>query len=356
MMKGLFHKISKFVAAICVIAMAAAILPVGLSDAQAATDTVERTWALNYNADPISVTDEMKYDTGSVLYQGSYPEFIAGDADKSLEKKVKKLNKAVARAFHDEVMFDATEYYLASGFDTNLNVICVTSDITRLGNLFSLSQVVYLTPDGSETTRYYIKSLNFNLETGKRVTSLGKLFKKPGAFREDIYRSYKAQYKKLQDAGISSEELPAFIDWKTFKSGFDIDCLCFTAGGVIIYSPEPFLIPLDLVKDYIKEERMSLIAPASYFTYSIPCDTEDGFWILDDLGDDSCVESFTDIYLPDSYYDSNVTTYSHVFQFRGVKPGTETLHFVKLSGEDYSETTESIDVNITVSEDLRVEK
>lgn len=373
-MTGIFKKLGRITAIACALALVAALLPMGLFDAKAAEVEVNTTKAAYYAADEygyptefVSKKKTVKYDSGKIKFTTSYPKFMAIEAEDGNAALIKKLNKASYKAFYTDVLSAAKLQYLANGYEKGDNVVftvdCQSYDITRLGNIISITEAVNVYVEGGAYPTEYYVTLNFNLDTGKRIGNFSKLFN--GKFKNALIKKMKAQVKEMNTAEDSFMAGAFYedIDWAAVKKELRIEFMSFNYSGARIIIPEGLLGPHALgtvdfyvdktfISKYIKESKDQLVRPLSSSVIEVRENPSTGYrWNVDFISGDHYVELVGDYYMADKT-NSMMTGVpgTRYFFFRALNPGVATIELVQYSPAGEEADRQNINVNVT--EDL----
>lgn len=374
-MTGIFKRLSKITAVLCLIALTVTLFPVGCFEASADETQpvkVEKTQAAYFAADEYGWPTEfvnkkktIKFDSGKVMLTTSYPKFMGIEAEDGNVALMKKLNKALYKDFYTSLLEAAQALYLEAGHEKGdnavLHVDAQLAEITRLGNIISITEEVSRYYDGGAYPSTYFLTRNFNLSTGKSIANLSKIFNKTSALKKDIIKAVKAQVKEMKASPMFGDAFYEDIDWSLVKQSIDIRLMSFNYAGVEISIPEGLLGPhalgtqtfklgKDLLYKYIKKDQ--LINPLSSGVFELPENPSTGYhWNIDFYSGDHYLEPVG------TYYESSNNDPMIVgaggtryFHFRALNPGQSTINFVLYSPS--GEEADKMDVNVNITDDL----
>lgn len=304
------------------------------------------------------------YDTGSIYVSAQYPKLLVDEY--SSEDRVTAIENACQKAFYTELIQEAKQIYADKGYKegdhADLFATATYCNQGRMGNLLSIQAYVEIyREDGTVETNYY-KTVNIDLRTNKRITSLGSIFRDVNALKDKII-----EYAKEQIAlsyvyyPEESEFIKKNIDWKAVRKSIDIDSLTafypfftFSADIGTIYEDSfntmHFTIPPSVLEWCIKPENYQLLWPESSSVINLGVDLSQGYWIVESE-EDSCVRAYRDVIFEVPLYDiTDGIEYGQAFFISAIEPGTTTLtfHYCDLMGN----ITYTMDYDVTVLDNM----
>lgn len=362
-MTGFFRRVGKLAAELAFSLVVTAFLPIGVYKVNAAAPKVEQTEAVDGLKDYSSITDIQKTeavgynsddegnfaeyfnkkkkitgDSGSITVVSSYPRFCVYEGDS--EELVKALHKALKKAFYSDIVSEAKTIIESDSFKSlgGADLVIESSYYSRgrIGNILSVTECIEIRQEDGTVIQGSFKTLNFDFNSRKSITSLKSIFKDVNKMKSDIVRELKAQVEEWRQAS-PEYTFNDNIDWKAVKKSINMDSISFldscgiytaTANSIIIsddFIPQ-FAIPMDILLKYIKPEKMQLLIPLSSDILYFDVDYYSGYyWIYDEPEEDDCVQLIHSLFLFNTALPDDQVTQN--FFFRAIAPGEETLKF-----------------------------
>lgn len=337
----------------------AAVAVLGAATKVSADVEVEKLYEYSLKADEV---DENTYTTDNGLtinVSVTYPQIkIKGHSAVTKRANNTIANYAVFQ--YAAKLSDPAKAEAQFGTDRTITIDSKCTDITRCGNILSISFLTYIEASDAAYPYNVYDTLNLNLKTGREIT-LATVFENKTIAKKDIAKQIKAQMKANVKAGVSVIN-PSI---KKITKELTIQRCAFDNAGIRVSFDESasfgihaegtvsYYIPFENIPGLFNESKIQLIRPLSTVSYTLPYSAGTGYGWVVEIEDES-VAKLVDVISYSGYIDPMLCggPMRDFVTVKGVAEGTTTISFKLVRPWEPDSPAEEQSFGLIVAENL----